>query len=138
MKIYYATNRTYVWALILVFICGLFPAVLKAQQLKMTDFVLFGGTKTPLTGQTQPLAPGYAVQLGSSSNIQKSSNGPEGSIGSYKLVKSTGNFTINGNIYSEALIQLTNSNVVTGKIAAGTLAEQPTYPLFFQWDQVQI
>ncbi|MBA4055076.1 MAG: hypothetical protein C0490_10215, partial [Marivirga sp.] len=51
--------------------------------LQMSDFSLFSGAGGP--GTTQPLAPGHAVQLGSSSNITG------GAIGSLKLVKTTGN-----------------------------------------------
>jgi len=84
---------------------------LQAQQTNISDYVIFGGRNAP--NQTTPSAPGYAVQLGSSSNIQG------GNIGSYNLVKSTGNLIINGNIYSGGTIQLANSNVVTGNMAAG-------------------
>jgi hypothetical protein len=76
---------------------------LTAQQaLKLTDFVIFsgpGGTGTSL--------------IGSSIMI----NG--GSAGAYKLVQTTGNVTINSNIYSGDKIILANSSIVTGKIAAG-------------------
>jgi len=111
---FYDATRSYLSILTLVLVCGLFPTILKAQQLKITDFVLFGGTGTVLPGQRAPLAPGYGVQFGSSSSIQG------GSIGSFKLVKSTGNAIINGNIYSGSTIQLANSNVVKGKLAAGS------------------
>ncbi len=74
-----------------------------AQQTTMKDFVLFGGTNSCATGY---------VQLGSSANIQG------GSIGSFKMVKSTGGATINANIYSGGKIILANSNAVTGRITA--------------------
>ena len=69
-------------------------------QLQMSDFVLFSGANGPGT-----------VQIGSSSNI----NG--GSIGSLKLVKSTGTSRMTSNLYSQGTISLANSNTVTGKIA---------------------
>jgi hypothetical protein len=100
------------WAVILVLAWILFPNNSTAQQLRISDFVLFGGTSNPLTGQTPCSAPGYSVQLASSTNIQG------GSIGSYRLVTSTGNITVNGNIYSGGLVQLANNNNITGKIAA--------------------
>ncbi|HKB45653.1 MAG TPA: hypothetical protein VKC90_14745, partial [Chitinophagaceae bacterium] len=82
--------------------------------------MIFGGQKTSIPPQTAPLAPGYAVQLGSSCNIQG------GSIGSYNLVKSTGNLTLGTNIYSGGTIQLANSNMVTGKITAANLTTLPS------------
>ena len=87
-------------------------------QTSMTQYVVFGGTSTPLPGQTAPAAPGYGVQFGFSTNIQG------GSVGSYKLVKSVGNMTagtsaLKTNIYSGGTIVLANSNAVTGNIAAG-------------------
>jgi hypothetical protein len=80
-------------------------AIVQAQQTSISDYIIFGGNSQAL--------PGYGVQLGSSTTI----NG--GSIGSYKFVQSTGNSTVSSNIYSGGTISLTNSNVVTGKIAAG-------------------
>ncbi|HUS01476.1 MAG TPA: hypothetical protein VMY77_07105, partial [Chitinophagaceae bacterium] len=56
------------------------------QQLKPGDFVLFGGS----TG----------VEFSSSTKIQG------GSIGSLNLVKTTGNSTLNANIYSGGTIVL--------------------------------
>ena len=40
------------------------------QQTQITEYVIFGGQKTSIPPQTAPLSPGYAVQLGSSCNIQ--------------------------------------------------------------------
>ncbi|HOV15083.1 MAG TPA: hypothetical protein PK771_12415, partial [Spirochaetota bacterium] len=74
-----------------------------AQQLSITDFVIFGGNGNCST---------CAVQLGSSSNIQG------GSVGSYKLVKTTGNAAISGNIHSGGTVSLSNSNNVSGRITA--------------------
>ena len=69
--------------------------------LKPSDFLLLsgpGGTGTTL--------------IGSSITI----NG--GSVGAYKLVQTTGNVTINANIYSGDQVILSNSNVVNGNITA--------------------
>ena len=95
------------------------------QQTQITEYVIFGGQKTSIPPQTAPLSPGYAVQLGSSCNIQG------GAIGSYNLVKSTGNLTIGTNllptnIHSGGIIQLANSNVVTGKITAANATTLPS------------
>ena len=62
-----------------------------AQQLQMSDFVLFSGSAA--SGTTSPASPGAGIQLSSSTSTSG------GSIGSYKLVKTTGNVTMNSNIY---------------------------------------
>ncbi|MFM2326370.1 MAG: hypothetical protein RIR31_572, partial [Bacteroidota bacterium] len=100
--------------------CLFWGNVLFAQQPQTTisNFVIFGGTSSVLPGQTAPSSPGYAVQLGSSSNIQG------GAVGSYKLIKSTGSSTINANVYSGGIIQLANSNIVSGKLSAANSASQ--------------
>ena len=85
---------------LIIILMGLFCSPgLKAQQTTMKDYVLFGGNST--------YASGY-VQLGSSANVQG------GAIGSYKLVKTTGNATIGANVYSGGTIVFSNSNIVTG------------------------
>ncbi|HSN62180.1 MAG TPA: polymer-forming cytoskeletal protein, partial [Ferruginibacter sp.] len=89
-----------------------------AQQLRITDFVLFGGTNSILPGQAACSSPGYAVQLGTSSKIVG------GAIGSYKLVKSTGTATVNANIYSGGTVILANNNTVTGNITAANVTAQ--------------
>jgi hypothetical protein len=76
----------------------------------MSEFVVFSGAGGP--GTSPVASPGYGVQVSSSSNISG------GSIGSHKLVKSTGNFTITGNIYSKGTISLVNGNQITGRLAA--------------------
>ncbi len=91
---------------------------LHAQQTIIKDYVLFGGNGTCPRDPFQkgPLSPGCAVQLSSATNIQG------GSIGSYRLVKTTGNATMNTNIYSGGTIVLANSNQVTGNISAANSA----------------
>ena len=71
------------------------------QQLPLSDFVMFSG----------PNGPGTSL-IGSSIVINN------GSVGAYKLVQTTGNATINSNIYSGDKIIITNSNVINGRIAA--------------------
>ena len=98
----------------LVFIFLITSSSSRAQQVtQISDYVIFGGTATVLPGQTAPAAPGYAVQLGSSTNIQG------GVIGSNKLIKTTGSAVMNASLYSNGTIVLANSNSVTGKITAG-------------------
>ena len=103
VKSLFAISRTSDWAFIFVLLTSLFPVLTNAQPTTITDYVIFGGSNS--------------VQFGSSANIQG------GSIGSYKLVKSTGNATVNANIYSGGTVVLANSNTVTGKITA---ANSPT------------
>ena len=77
--------------------------------------MIFGGTSSVLSGQKAPASPGYGVIIGSSSSIQG------GSVGSYKFVQSTGNFScgtssLKTNIYSGGTIVLASNNAVTGNI----------------------
>src|SRR4051812_37993005 len=81
---------------------------LNAQQLKITDFVLFGGQNNPSNNCTTPPSPGYSVNLGSSVNITN------GRIGSYKLITSTGNSNLNNTLNSGGTISLANGNKVNG------------------------
>jgi len=84
-----------------------------AQQLRISDFVLFAGNGSVAGSQSPvPSGPGYAVQLSSSTTI----NG--GRIGSAVLVKTTGNSAITGSIHSKGRVELANSNLVTGSISA--------------------
>ncbi|HMG93503.1 MAG TPA: polymer-forming cytoskeletal protein, partial [Chryseolinea sp.] len=83
------------------------------EQLEMSRFVIFSGVG--LQGSTVPTGPGYGVQLGSSANIVG------GSIGSLKLVKTTGNANVTGNIFSKGTIVLANGAKVTGRLAASNL-----------------
>jgi len=85
----------------------------QAQQLQMSDFVLFSGDGGP--GTSSCSSPGYAVQLSSSTTVTG------GAIGSFKLVQTTGTSSINGDIFSKGTITLANSNSVSGKIAAANL-----------------
>ena len=70
----------------------------QAQSQKIYDYVLYSDSG--------------GVQIGSSITIDK------GSIGSSKLVQTTGNATINANIFSGGTVSITNSNVISGKISA--------------------
>ncbi|MCW3093283.1 MAG: subtilase family protease [Ferruginibacter sp.] len=105
---------------IIVFILGFFCNHSSAQDdpFKITDFIVFGG-RGPIpagTSVTQPGAPGFGVQIGANSNISN------GAVGSYTLVKSTGNAKIGGGIHSGGTIELNNSNSVKGWITAANSA----------------
>ncbi len=100
---------------LLFFVCTFLGNPLIGQQTNITDYIVFGGFNS-IAGQTPPSAPGYGVQFASSSNILAGST--IGSVGSYKLIKSTGNISVNGNIYSGGTIDLATGNSITGKIAA--------------------
>ncbi len=102
---------------IFVLILSIFACnTLLAQQTKISDYVIFGGTNGQ-AGKTAPAAPGYGVTIGSPSTIQG------GSIGSYQFIRSTGSVTFGTaanqtNIYSGGTIALAGSNIVRGNIAA--------------------
>lgn len=100
-------------SLALLFLFLLPAAVVIAQQVpqpKMSDFVLFSGAGGP--GTATCYSPGYAVQIGSGSTVSG------GTIGSLKLIYTTGPVTVTGNVFSNGTIVLANSNVVKGNIAA--------------------
>ncbi len=80
------------------------------QPLQMSDFVLFSGIGGQ--GTASCYSPGYAVQIGPASTISG------GSIGSLRLVNTTGPVTVTGNVFSKGTILLGKSNVVKGNIAA--------------------
>src|SRR5689334_21619359 len=103
MKLPYSFSRLSVRILVLFLVALFCSSVVHAQQPKITDFVLFGGSST---------CSSCAVQLSASTTVSG------GSVGSYNLIKSTGNSTIRSNIYSGGTIQLANSNIVTGNLAA--------------------
>jgi cytoskeletal protein CcmA (bactofilin family) len=91
----------------------LIPTITKGQQaqpLQMSDFVLFAGAGGPGTSSCN--SPGNAVQIASSSTVTG------GSVGSLKLIKTTGTVTITGNVHSKGTVSLANSNCVTGDITA--------------------
>src|SRR5689334_24696069 len=86
---------------------------LNAQQLKITDFVLFGGQNaTSAPGVTTPPAPGFAVNIASSATITN------GRIGSYNLIKSTGKPTLSCSLNSGGTISLGNISLIYGNITA--------------------
>ena len=96
---------------------------LHAQQLKITDFVLFGGqNKSYHNNCTNPALPGYSVYIGSFANITN------GRIGSYNLIKSTGSNILSSTLNSGGTIDLANNNKVSGSITA-----QNQYKTYWQY-----
>src|SRR5690349_10655297 len=90
-----------------------FISNIKSQQLKITDFVLFGGqSKSSSIKCTNPGSPGYSVNISSATSI----NG--GRIGSYNLIQSNGTTTLNCTLNSGGIISLGNSNKISGSITA--------------------
>src|SRR4029078_483778 len=89
---------------ILITLCS---TISNAQQLKISDFVLFGGSAENTI--QNPYSTG--VKIGSNVKIQG------GFVGSYGLIKSTGKLTLSGDVYSDRNIQLSNYNEV-GNISA--------------------
>lgn len=108
-------SRKCYWIVIGFLLCS---NILFAQT-SISDYVVFGGNGACPNGPGQAPcnSPGCAVVIGGSSVI----NG--GSVGSFKLVKSTGTVTFNGNIFSGGTVTLANNNKVTGRITA---ANSPT------------
>ncbi len=91
----------------------LFSNSVSGQKLKINDFVIFAGQKsTSLSNVTNPVNPGFSVNIGSSANITG------GHIGSYNLINSTGNSVLNCDINSGGLINLANSTTVNGNITS--------------------
>ena len=86
------------------------PFTTFSQQLKITDFIIFGGSGQ-CSGSTV-----CGVELGPTLNITG------GAVGSYRLVKSTGGITLNGSIFSEGIVQLTNGNTIKGRITAKNIS----------------
>src|SRR5688572_4537070 len=79
-------------------------------QFTLKDFTLFTGPNSPGT-----------TLIGSSITV----NG--GRVGAYKLVQTTGNVTINADIFSGDKVILSNSNIVNGRITAA--ANYPSLPI---------
>ena len=98
MRHLYASIRDQIRTLILLISLGLMPDLLAAQQLKITDFSLFGGSSG---------CSSCSVQVGYGSKILG------GSVGSYNLVKSGSSVRFAGNINSGGTIQFANSDTVS-------------------------
>ncbi len=81
-----------------------------AQTLPISNYVLFSGAGG--AGTTTPPSPGYGVHLGSPCIVVN------GSVGSNRLVKTSGSGNFGGNINSGGTIILSGSNTVSGKITA--------------------
>ena len=81
-----------------------------SQTLGLPHFVVLAGNGGPNT--TMPASGSYGVQIGSSITLSG------GSVGAYTFVQTTGNATINSNIYSNGWVSITNSNVISGRITA--------------------
>ena len=90
------------------FLCIVFqlPAISNGQSLKITDFVLFGGTG--FTTGTVCL-----IQNSGSVNIQGGGN-----VGSYSSITTGNNFSNTGNVYSGGTMLLGQGNVIGGNLAA--------------------
>src|SRR5215831_10000001 len=72
------------------------PFLSQAQNLKTTDFILYG----------------KRVQIASSSNIIK------GSVGALSYIQTSGTVSFGGGLYSDSAIILNNSNTVSGVVKA--------------------
>jgi hypothetical protein len=86
-------NRFGIFFLVLISVS---PFVSKAQNLKTTDFVLYG----------------KKVQMASTTTIVK------GSVGALSLIQTNGGTSFGGSLYSDSAIVLNNGNTVNGVIKA--------------------
>src|SRR6516162_10939628 len=104
--LYMVAHVRYLLAFLLLTTGLIASSGLYAQQLKITDFALFGGNGACPSGpgQTAPPSPGCAVLIGPGSSVTG------GSVGSYTLVTTNSNATISGNIYSGGTVQMSSSN----------------------------
>jgi hypothetical protein len=115
MTAFYSVNRCNLLGLP-IFLLFLFFAnnTVAQQQLRIRDFVLFGGDGScPSPIQTLPSAPGCGVQLATSTTVVS------GAVGSYKLIRTTGNSSFSGNVHSGGLVELSNSNTIYGNLTVG-------------------
>ncbi|ULQ58280.1 S8 family serine peptidase [Flavihumibacter rivuli] len=100
-------NRKFKRNLLLPFllILGSFGGKLSGQQLKPSDFVLYGRD---------------AVQISTSNSITGNGN-----VGSGTLIRSTGNVLFSGGLHSNGRIELANGNTVNGRISAANTVQPP-------------
>src|SRR5664279_2977190 len=115
MKILYSFFHYYVRSFaVFLLLTVLLPRVSDAQQLKITDFALFGGVGPCPTGPGLiiPSSPGCGVYIGLNCDILG------GSVGSFSTVLANNNANIAANIFSGGVVQLANTDTVTGRITA--------------------
>ena len=105
MKLNLLHRRRYFQYMFFLGIVFQMPIILKAQSLKISDFVLFGGT-------------GFTT--GTSCLIQKSGVSVKGggNVGSYSSITTGNNFSNTGNVYSGGTMLLGQGNVIGGNLAA--------------------
>jgi hypothetical protein len=98
----------------LLVICTAYSA--SAQNLKLTDFAIWGGGASP-----NPYNSAQGVFINNTANIQ-------GNIGSNHLVSIVNNFKLTGNIYSGNNVVIKNGATITGNIFANRMgtAVSPT------------
>ncbi|MEO6684005.1 MAG: polymer-forming cytoskeletal protein, partial [Ginsengibacter sp.] len=83
------------------------------QKTTIQDYVIFGGSGNYLnTGSWSEENEGCQVVIGNKSTITN------GAIGSFQFIKTTGEVSIGGNVFSGGKISLSSKNTVSGKIAA--------------------
>jgi len=109
----YPANRRPLAVLLMLFVV-LFPISLVAQQLRITDFAVFGGNGScPLgSGQKTPPTPGCGVMIGNGSAISG------GAAGSFSFIKTGSSVNIGGGVYSGGNIQFSGNNTIAGRITA--------------------
>ena len=102
-------SKSWLTVIFLVFVINL-----QAQQTGIRNYVIFGGDGTCKTSDKWwQEDDGCLVSIGNKSKITG------GVIGSYQLIKTTGEVNISGDINSGGKINLANKNSVGGNITAG-------------------
>jgi hypothetical protein len=106
--------------------------VLIIMKIKLTSKILFFAIGFCFLHETsfgQNDIKGYVMFAGprgtGTSLVGSSITINNGSVGAYKLFQTTGNATINSNIYSGDKIIITNSNIINGNIAAAAKTNYP-------------
>ena len=99
--------------LLLCLSLGVLPLVSFAQQLKITDFVIFGGNGNCPTGQGQkaPALPGCGVVLASKTTIIG------GSIGGFGLLQADEKAALTANLFFGGNSKLGEKATINGRIA---------------------
>ena len=110
---HYYTSETLQKSLLTVLFL-FFASFITAQQTKIQDYVIFGGS-----GNCQTSEKSYHEDDGCLVIIGNKSKITSGAIGSYQMVKTTGAVDIGGDIFSGGKINLANKNMVGGRITAG-------------------
>lgn len=101
----------------ILFACVIFfsnlPIHLFAQVTNLSDYVMLAGSGG--AGTTAPGALGYGIIMNGGTNISG------GYLGANSMIKTTSSASINANIFSNGLVNLSSSSIVSGRITAANI-----------------